>query len=269
SGRVVAVGLVAGGVVIGRKEDLAGGFEPVLGEAGLQARDQRALDAEHGVAPGRVYLLAVEPGLADAGAADEPRRAVDDEELPVRAVGEVLERVPARRLVPDDLAAGVAERGERAVGCREAAHPVEDEPDLHAGAGALDERVEEAPAHRVGAEDELLEVDAGARAGDRRDLRVVEIGGARHRRDAAAAVDLCVGDAGEESQERGSIEQDRAGGAALDPVVEPELEEDEKDQKPHNYAGNEREDGPEHATGVLSAPRQRPGATAEIGEPDA
>src|SRR3546814_1489960 len=64
---------------------LAGGPEPVLGEAQLDRLHHRAGDAQMGIAPGAHRGAAAEVFIAEVQAADEGKTAVGDEDLAVIA----------------------------------------------------------------------------------------------------------------------------------------------------------------------------------------
>jgi len=126
-----------------RDEDFARGFEPVFAEGALEASDRIALDADDGVPPLRLFGLAVEPLVGKTGAADEANGAIHDGQFAMRAVIGARPGIPAHGVIPANATAQLAKCGEAAVGEGGTSDSVDDHPHLHAGAGALVDRVED------------------------------------------------------------------------------------------------------------------------------
>ena len=122
------------------------------------------LDA--GVAP-RLGVGRAFPRLADAQAGDEGDAAVADQRLAVIAHQPGQRPGDPRRVEGPHLDPAVAQPvPEPPAGGVQRAEPVVDEPHLHAGLGAGDQRVGEPLARRVVVEDVDLEVDEALGGGD-------------------------------------------------------------------------------------------------------
>ena len=152
-------------------QQLAAALHPVVHEGELHLRDHRPLHAHHRLAPVVLLVGVAEPLVRDADAAGEADRAVDDEELAVRAVVEAREGVPAQRVVPLHVDAVALHEVDQRVRHRRGADGVEDHFHRHAGAGALRQRLREEPPDLAVPVDVELEVDGLLRAADGREHR--------------------------------------------------------------------------------------------------
>ena len=94
---------------IDRRCDRPGGFREVLVEGAFEEAGERTVDAHHRVPPVIRVLRVTEPLIADARSPRERHPAVHDEDLPVRAIVQFLERVPARLAEETHAHAGVTE----------------------------------------------------------------------------------------------------------------------------------------------------------------
>jgi hypothetical protein len=119
-----------------------------------------------------------EPLVGDSDAAGEADRAVDDEQLAMRAVVDPRDRVPADGVVPLDVDPVALQEIDQLRRHRRGADGVEDHVHFHAGAGALGERLREHPPDLAVPVDVELHVDRLLRAAD----------GREHRREDAHAV---------------------------------------------------------------------------------
>ena len=144
------------------------GVVPVLEEHILQPAHGAATDQQVGVAVGvvRAHLLVLVVGQVDA--ADEARVAVDHHDLAVGAqVDQRAQAVQPSRVEHRQLAARGAQLvQQRAAVARQQpgrADGVHQQPHLHAGAGALGQRLQQAGAGAVRFEDVVLQVDVAAR----------------------------------------------------------------------------------------------------------
>src|SRR5207253_8707769 len=90
-------------------------------------------EAKMGVAPMIGILRVAVPFVSDADAAGKTDAAIDHEQLPVRAIVELVERIPARRVVFFDLDAGLAHGVEKTGVDAVAPYPV----DQHVHVNAL------------------------------------------------------------------------------------------------------------------------------------
>jgi hypothetical protein len=145
-------------------EDLAAGEGPEIREGGLQGEGQGSGHADHRVAPLLLVPGAAQPLVRHRGPAREAHGAVDDDGAPVVALVEAREFSEARWPEDFHLAAG----GLEIVHGRSmhSAHAVEQDPDLHARAGALHERGQELVAHLALLPDVGREIDALLRAAE-------------------------------------------------------------------------------------------------------
>ena len=155
-----------GGIVFRRGDLLFGGRRPVAQERRLKARGAAALDPEVGVAP------CAPPGAADVAvgdvhAAEEAHAAVDDGDLAVVAVidlaGEERELDVQEREHLDSFAAHPLEK---VLFHAAAPHVVVEDAHLDPLPGFRDQRVAQAAARCVVAEDVILDVDVVLCAGD-------------------------------------------------------------------------------------------------------
>ena len=152
-----------------RREQLAAGLLPVLGEGLLHLGDGGALDAHVGVAPLFVALAVAQPLVVEAEPAGEPDAPVHHHDFPVVA------RVPVgagERAEDAQLAAGGGEPGLELVAQVDAAHRVEQHAAAHALGGAGGERLEHAVRRGALAPDVELDVDREPRAPHGLDERV-------------------------------------------------------------------------------------------------
>src|SRR5207302_179767 len=117
-------------------------------------------------------LHAGRPLDADADAAGDADRRVDDEELAVVARDEPEEGVESWRAEDCDLDAASLELLEKVP--RDAAHadPVEQQPHPDAASDGAPERLAHAPSDLVGSEDVALEIDRAVRLIDQFDHRL-------------------------------------------------------------------------------------------------
>src|SRR5690606_16506353 len=121
------------------------GHRPYARERVLDRRHGTAADLDAGIAP-RLEAAAriADPVAADAEAGDERDLAVDREHLAVIPRKPAERAFDARRVVAAHLDAAVTEPcPEASRGLREVAHPVVDQPDLHAFGRFRDQRIGE------------------------------------------------------------------------------------------------------------------------------
>src|SRR2546429_464649 len=124
-------------VVIAAHEHLSAGLQPVLRERPFHRAGGLAFDANHRVAPLRGLFYAITPLIGEARATTERERALHHHDLTMGAVVDARAGPPAERMVPGDLASGLAQRDNVAVCERSAAYSVDHHVDADAGAGAL------------------------------------------------------------------------------------------------------------------------------------
>ena len=184
------------------------GRRPVAQERRLQPRRAAALDPEVGVAP-RSPLRAADVAVGDVHASDEADAAVDDGYFAVVAVvdlaGEKRELDVQERERLDSLAAHPLEKG---LFHAAAPHVVVEDAHLDPLPGFRDQRVAQAAARCVVAEDVILDVDVVLRPGDLRKQRLhlrlaVGVG-----RDAAAVERYGVDRRGEQPGQREVLVRD-------------------------------------------------------------
>src|ERR1051325_2519925 len=142
-GRGLALSFFLRGEKLDVGENLAGGFEPVLDERGLKARDRRAFEAKHRIAPARVLLVPFEPVIGEARAAQETHLTVNDDDLAVRAIVDAGQCAPPETVIPADAPARRAQLLEVAVPRSERAYRVEREADFNARARPLRQGLDE------------------------------------------------------------------------------------------------------------------------------
>ena len=160
------------------RRDRPGGVDEVLVERPLHQSRERSGDADHRVAPVIRILRVPEPVIADARAARERHFPVDDENLAVRPIREVVERIPARLAEAADARAGAAQLLD--VILRHARRPegIDNEIHLHAAACGRHERRGEL------LRDRAFFVDVGLE----RDAALCLTDGVEHRREELVAV---------------------------------------------------------------------------------
>lgn len=141
-------------------QDLARGFKPVLCESSLQTGNQFASHLEHHVLPRRSALVAYIPVRSYACTANKADRAVNDDQLAVRAIVKPSQGADAERLIPANLPTSVAKRLEIAVRGRKAADRIDDDSDSNATTCDVHERTQKPVAYRAGMEDERFNVNA-------------------------------------------------------------------------------------------------------------
>ncbi len=232
----------------------AGRLDPVVHEDGLHLRDGRAFDAEVGVAPVVGVLRVAGPFGRDADAAGETDRAVDDQELAVRAVVEPAEPGPARLVVALDLDAGRLHLGDDALVHPLGADPVQHHVHLDAGARAFRQRVGERAADVARPVDVRLEVDGLRRTPDRLE----------HRGEDAVAVDedaaAVAADDRRSEQHAHAVEE--AFVADAEQVLDPMLDEllagvQVEDEQHDDQRRHDRQDDGDHRDRLTASARRR------------
>src|SRR5205823_2804634 len=81
--------------------------QPVLRKSGLQARNNRSLDAHNRVSPARISSMPLVPLVRNACAADKCNFAVHYKQFPMRAMVDLRQQVGPQRVIPLHLAAGI------------------------------------------------------------------------------------------------------------------------------------------------------------------
>jgi hypothetical protein len=181
--------------VIGRGDRPPGGAPGHL-ERRIERRRRRPGDLDAGVAPRCEPARRVaDPFVADALPAGHGARAVGDEQLAMvpGEVGEDLEEMG--RVERADLDSGPAEIAPVAAGGVDASEPVVEHPDGHAVPRPGAQRLGEAPADGIIADDVVLEMDPAVRTGDLREHRGVRGGAVHQQTDAVAGDRACTGSA--------------------------------------------------------------------------
>jgi len=139
-------------------------LQPVVVEDGLHLCDDRAFRLEVGVAPMIGILGVARPFVADAHAAGEADGPVDHQQLAMRAIVQLVERIPARRVKLPHFDAGVAHPAQQPLVHPRAADPVEQHMHFHAGPRPFGQRTGEGVADPARPVDVRLERDRPLRA---------------------------------------------------------------------------------------------------------
>ena len=143
------------------------GFREVLVEGAFEEAGERTVDAHHRVPPVIRVLRVTEPLIADARSPCERHPAVHDEDLPVRAIVQFLERVPARLAEETHAHAGVTEPVGPLTRNPVGAHRVDDQVHLDAALRRTFQRRRELLADASPLIDVGLETDPPPRRRDR------------------------------------------------------------------------------------------------------
>ena len=154
-------------------EDFSGRVNPVLREDGLELRDDGPLDPDHGLAPLIRIPGVARPPVVDTHASRESDTSVDRQDLPVRAVTDLVDRVDADGLVPLELHARLRHQLFELSGVRSPV--VQHNADLDSLPGLRRECPGELRRDPALVEDEHFHVHAGARSPDRVEHRGEEL----------------------------------------------------------------------------------------------
>ena len=140
------------------REQLAGVFDPVLRERGLDRVHDGPADPHGEIAHVLLVLGVAEPGVDDAVTSNQGDAAVEHHELAMVALVEHPDVRPALRMVPLEFAAGGGQLALDVGPHVLAAVRVYEHADGDAGAAAFDQGVHESPLERPRLPEEGLEV---------------------------------------------------------------------------------------------------------------
>src|SRR6185312_5718218 len=159
--------------------------------------ERRSADDKTGVAPG-IEAARADPHPSDAQTRDEADDAVHGNHLAVVSTDPAERTIESRRVVAADLDTCAPQSiPEAARRLAEPAHPVVQQPHLHAFGGLADQRVGEPPALIVLVNDVHLEVNRALRAGDRFEPGGIVLFGVPQDLDAVAVAERRAGRARE------------------------------------------------------------------------
>ena len=170
-------------------QHITGRLDPVVQKGGLHLGYHGTLDPKVHVAPVIRVLRMAAPLIGDTNTAGKARVTVDDQNLPMSAIVDPCQGVPAQRVIPLDLDSRLLHAANHCVVDFFAAHPIQHHVDPDAGAGSLDQAPRQLRSDFAGPVDVGFKSD-GARAGGDRP---------QHRgEDLIAVLQRCDGVAGDD-----------------------------------------------------------------------
>jgi hypothetical protein len=222
--------------------DGAGRFREILVERALDQARNGTRHLDHGVAPVILVLRVAHPLVTDTDAPGKRHGSVDDQNLAMRAVVHLLDRVPPQRVEPGDPATGLFQLLQMLPVDPAAADRVDDQVHAHASSRGPCEGASERLSHLARLVDIGLEADTTLRT----------VNGGQHRREDLLAVGVdreavAVGELyAEEPREIGGVL--RLGGADSAAQVERDLVLDQE-QHHRDQDGEEHDDQRHSANG--------------------